>query len=107
VEIFGVNVVGMSLESGRKVLLTLVLVALVFLLRHGLRALMRLVLAGQQHTRVRFWMHQGISLTVMMPLILGVLSLWFDDQARLTTVLGLFSAGLAFALQKVITASIS
>ena len=29
---------------------------------------------------------------------------WFDDPARLTTALGLVTAGLAFALQKVVTA---
>jgi small-conductance mechanosensitive channel len=37
-------------------------------------------------------------------LLLGVLSIWFDDPARLATALGLISAGLAFALQKVVSA---
>jgi small-conductance mechanosensitive channel len=37
-------------------------------------------------------------------LILGVVSVWFDDPTRLTTAAGLVTAGLAFALQKVITA---
>ena len=32
-----------------------------------------------------------------------MLSVWFDDPARLTTAIGLITAGLAFALQKVIT----
>jgi small-conductance mechanosensitive channel len=32
-----------------------------------------------------------------------VLSIWFDDPTRLTTAMGLVTAGLAFALQKVVT----
>ena len=34
----------------------------------------------------------------------GVAAIWFDDPTRLTTAMGLVTAGLAFALQKVITA---
>ena len=37
-------------------------------------------------------------------LILGLLSIWFEDPTRLTTALGLVTAGLAFALEKVVTA---
>ena len=32
------------------------------------------------------------------------MSLWFDNPANLTTAAGLVTAGLAFALQKVVTA---
>lgn len=35
--------------------------------------------------------------------MLGLVSLWFDDPVRLATAFGLVTAGLAFALQKVIT----
>ncbi len=37
-------------------------------------------------------------------LVLGVASIWFDNPARMATVIGLLGAGLAFALQRVITA---
>ena len=37
-------------------------------------------------------------------LLLGLASIWFDDPTRLTTALGLVTAGLAFALQRVVTA---
>jgi small-conductance mechanosensitive channel len=37
-------------------------------------------------------------------LILGLLTIWFDNPNRLATVLGLVTAGVAFALQKVIIA---
>ena len=39
-----------------------------------------------------------------MLLSLGLVSVWFDDPTRLATALGLVTAGLAFALQRVITA---
>lgn len=37
-------------------------------------------------------------------LMLGLLSIWFDNPAHLSTVFGLVTAGIAFALQRVITA---
>lgn len=36
--------------------------------------------------------------------IFGLLSIWFNDPTRLATTFGLMSAGLAFALQQVVTA---
>ena len=36
--------------------------------------------------------------------MIGILSIWFDNPARLGTVLGMVGAGVAFALQRVITA---
>jgi small-conductance mechanosensitive channel len=36
--------------------------------------------------------------------IIGAVSIWFDDPTRLTTALGFVTAGVAFALQRVITA---
>lgn len=38
-----------------------------------------------------------------MILVLGLLSIWFNDPTRLATAFGLVSAGVAFALQQVIT----
>ena len=35
--------------------------------------------------------------------LVGLLSIWFDKPANLTTAMGLVTAGLAFALQKVVT----
>jgi small-conductance mechanosensitive channel len=36
--------------------------------------------------------------------VLGITSIWFDSPQRLATAIGLIGAGLAFALQRVITA---
>ena len=51
-----------------------------------------------------FWSRQAIHLATGVLLLLGLVSIWFDDPTRLTTALGLITAGLAFALQKVVTA---
>jgi small-conductance mechanosensitive channel len=53
---------------------------------------------------VGFWARQGVRLATTVVLGLGLVSIWFDDPTRLATVLGLVTAGLAFALQKVVTA---
>jgi small-conductance mechanosensitive channel len=52
---------------------------------------------------VRFWAHQGLSLTTLVVVILGLISIWFDDPARFATIAGLATAGIAVALQRVIT----
>jgi small-conductance mechanosensitive channel len=44
-----------------------------------------------------------LSLVLAILLIAGFLSIWFDNPERLATVIGFVSAGLAFALQKVVT----
>ncbi|MFL6451830.1 MAG: mechanosensitive ion channel family protein [Bryobacteraceae bacterium] len=54
--------------------------------------------------RVQFWTRQVIQLGTAILQTIGVLSIWFDDPGRLATFVGLFSAGLAFALQRVVTA---
>jgi small-conductance mechanosensitive channel len=104
VEVLGIKLVGVNAASGKKLLLTLVIVALVYLIWRGLRSAARLVLRGRENVRARFWTHQGITIALAVVLIVGLVSLWFDDPGRLATVLGLVTAGLAFALQKVVTA---
>jgi small-conductance mechanosensitive channel len=104
VDLFGVRLVGVTAENGQKLLLTLAFVAAVWLLRRGLHGLSRLILGRGRDTRARFWTRQAINLSTTLLLILGVLSVWFDDPARLATALGLVTAGLAFALQRVVTA---
>jgi small-conductance mechanosensitive channel len=71
----------------------------------SLRALLGLILGRTDHASIqtRFWTRQGISLLAAVLLILGLLSIWFNDPTRLATAFGLISAGLAFALQQVVT----
>lgn len=104
VYLFDTRLVGVNADNGKKLIFTLVFVALVLLLGWGLRALSRAVLRQTSNERTIFWTRQGIRLFSGILLVFGTASIWFNDPATLTTALGLISAGLAFALQKVVTA---
>lgn len=104
VELFGIRLVGINAESGAKLLLTLGFVLLVLALGRLLRALAAALLRDRGYPRVEFWTRQAIGLTIALLLLIGLASIWFDDPARLATALGLVTAGLAFALQRVVAA---
>jgi small-conductance mechanosensitive channel len=103
-DILGVKLVGLTAENGRKLLLTLIFVALSLLVSRGLQALAGVVLHQWQNRRIQFWTQQIIKLLAVLVLVVGLVSIWFDNPARLTTVAGLLTAGLAVALQRVVTA---
>ena len=102
-DFFGIRLVGFNPENGRKLLLTIGLIVLVLVIRSTLNAISRAVLKGHKNDTFRFWSQQTMNLISAALVILGILSIRFDDPARLTTAVGLVTAGLAFALQKVIT----
>ena len=104
VELFGIRLLGVSAESGHKALLSVALVLGIWLIRRILRAVVELTFRGERWVRARFWIRQALSLIAALVIVLGLMSLWFDDPSRLTTAFGLMTAGLAFALQKVVTA---
>lgn len=103
-EIFGIRLIGINPENGQKLLLTIVFILIIFLLRRGANILVFRLLRGNRYERVRFWTRQVINLVTAVVLLLSLISIWFDDPTRLATAIGLVTAGLAFALQKVITA---
>lgn len=102
--VFGVRLVGTTPENGRKLLLSIALIIGGLVLRWILGKGIDLAFSAARASRSRFWVRQGLSLAIALFLMLMVLSLWFDDPTRLATALGLVTAGLAFALQKVVTA---
>lgn len=102
-EILGIRLVGINAENGQKLLLTIFFILIIFLLRRGAKILTQKLMRGSHNERVRFWTRQAINLASAVLLLLSLISIWFDDPTRLATALGLVSAGLAFALQKVIT----
>lgn len=104
VEEFGIHFVGVNAENGRKLLLTGALILIVWILRYLLRWLMRFTQRLRSDPSSEFWTRQAINIGTTLLLLFGVLSIWFDDPTRLATALGLVTAGLAFALQKVVTA---
>lgn len=104
VELFGIRLVGISAESGHKLLLSLAVVVAVLIARSLLRRVSDAVFTGDRLVRARFWTRQALSLLATVIIVIMLVSLWFDDPTRLTTAVGLVTAGLAFALQKVVTA---
>ena len=102
-EIFGIRFIGINAENGHKLLLTILFVIGILLLGFLLRGLAGLILGGTKHERARFWTKQGISVFTAILMIIIVASIWFSDPTRLATAAGLVAAGLAFALQKVVS----
>ena len=102
-EVFGIRLLGVNAANGQKLLLTLVLILIVWLLQWLAKSIVSKVWRASHHERILFWTRQGINLATAVILLLGLLSIWFDDPTRLATGVGLVTAGLAFALQKVVT----
>jgi small-conductance mechanosensitive channel len=103
IRVFGVTLVGLNGQTLSKVLMTLILVTGLILVAAGARMLLRGILRGPGHERGYFWGRQAIRLIAAAALIIGLISIWFEDPTRLATFAGLISAGVAIALQRVIT----
>jgi small-conductance mechanosensitive channel len=102
--LFGVTLVGVTAENGRKLAITLALIVAASLAAWLLNKLIAAVANRAGSRRISFWLRQAVSLFTGIVVVLGVLSVWFDDPTRLTTAVGLVTAGVAVALQRVITA---
>lgn len=102
--VFGVRLVGVTPENGRKFLVTLALLVIASVLGWLLTKLIGFVTARLASRRIGFWTRQGVSLFIALLVVVGMISIWFDDPTRLTTAAGLVTAGVAVAMQRVITA---
>ena len=103
--LFGVDWVGVNPENGRKLLQSIIFITVVLVARRALSALIGVILGRADYAsmQTKFWARQIVSLASAIVLVLGLLSIWFNDPTRLATAFGLVSAGLAFALQQVVT----
>ena len=102
-KLFGIDFIGVNAENGRKLLISVALIVIILLIGYVLRRLADAFLGRDSQIKHRFWTQQGIGLFTTILLLISIVSVWFDDPTRLTTAIGLISAGLAFALQKVVT----
>lgn len=102
VQFLGVKLAGVTAENGGKLLFTIALVLILLAVAWLARGVLSRV--GDRHRRGRFWASQFLRLGLVVVGAVGIVSIWFDDPTRIATALGLFSAGLAFALQRVVTA---
>jgi small-conductance mechanosensitive channel len=103
VYVFGVRLLGVSWETLNKALLTLILALAILVVRWTIGRVIRRTLRRRPDKTRAFWLRQFANLLVAGFFLLAMLSIWFDDPSRLATGIGLVSAGLAFALQKVVT----
>ncbi|WP_141327264.1 mechanosensitive ion channel family protein [Myxococcus sp. AB025B] len=98
-ELFGVRILGFNPETLRKVVLSLVVLAVVL----GVRALLAVVIGlGTGVSRRSIWLRKSIRLVFGGVGALLLLSIWFDNPNRLATFLGLLAGGLAFASQNAV-----
>lgn len=102
-EMFGIRLIGVNPENGTKLLLSLAVVLIAAAVAAAGHWAARHVVNENRHPRAAFWVRQVVRLGSAFFLLLGLLSVWFDDPTRLATALGLVTAGLAFALQRVVT----
>jgi small-conductance mechanosensitive channel len=102
-EFFGIRLVGFNTENAHKLLLTIGIILFVFFFKWVFRKIFNQIYSKNENRSLRFWTRQGLNLFSALVIIIAFLSIWFDDPTRLTTGLGLVTAGLAFALQKVVT----
>jgi small-conductance mechanosensitive channel len=103
-ELFGVKLIGATPENAHKLVLTIAVIVGVWLVGAILRRVLAAIGHGIDSPRFRFWTQQGLSILLFLIVVVGTLSVWFDDPGRLSTAFGLVTAGIAFALQRVITA---
>jgi small-conductance mechanosensitive channel len=102
-EFFGVRLVGLNTESGRKLLLTLALLVVLWLLSKVIRAGLRALFRGRQDVTASFWSRQAVHIVLTIVGVLFIVSIWFDQPGRIGSMAGLITAGLAVALTKVVT----
>src|SRR5689334_12743600 len=99
VTIFGVHILGLDSHSLWKIALTLIVIAAIV----AVRALLRVVSGFHTHRSKRLiWARKYVRLGIGALGVLIILSIWFDNPARLATFTGLIAAGAAIASQNAI-----
>jgi len=104
VRLFDVRLLGVNSDTAHKLIATLAFGAAIILIRYAIVWAVRLTTGREANERVVFWTRQATSLITAVLALLALVSIWFEDSARLATFAGLIGAGLAFALQKAVTA---
>lgn len=104
IHLLGVKLLGMNATTGKKILLTLAVAVVAWFLVRALRGTAQILLRGRSDLRARFWSRQATQLLGTIIFLLVAVSVWFDQPSRFAASAGLITAGLAVALQRVITA---
>jgi small-conductance mechanosensitive channel len=89
---------------GAKLLATIAVIIAVLLAAGLIRALAGAVLRTQDRDRPRFWTTQIVRIVTVIAIVAGVFAIWSADVPELGMAGGWVAAGLAVALQRVVTA---
>src|SRR5947209_6223262 len=92
-QLFGVRLVGVTPENGKKLLISVCFVLLLIAINRLLHAIAAL-LFGRRTGAAHFWAKQVIRLATAAFLITGALSIWFNDPGRLAQAAAFVAAGL-------------
>jgi small-conductance mechanosensitive channel len=103
-DIGDIRLIGLNAEAAMKLLLTLAVIGALAVVRALVGGGIRLAARRTQFQRWSFWARQAMSLAAFLIFVLALMSIWFDDPARLASVIGLATAGLAIAAQRAVTA---
>ena len=87
----------------QRVLLTVALLVGVIIVSWLLQTVMRLTLRGNQEKRVSFWGRQIVRLLGIVVVVVGIFEIWHPSAKSAGGAIGLITAGIAVALQRVIT----
>src|SRR4051794_23568005 len=99
----GIHLLGFNAQNAHKLWVSAVVLGVILLIQGLLRLTIKRSEVRDRSVRLAFWVRQTASLVALVVGVVAFVSIWFDDPRRLSTGLGFFSAGLAFALQKVVT----
>lgn len=105
--LLGVSLVGLSVQNAKRLLFSVVFIAAAYLLQRLIRLLLSLLIEDRGSMRVVFWTRQVLQLLTSIIIVIGLISIWFEDPKTLATALGLVTAGLAFAMQRAVMAFIA
>lgn len=83
-----------------RVWLTLAICGAIILLRVAVGRILHALTRGSPRNRLVFWTDQAASLAALVCILVTCLAIWINDPARLTTVVGIASAGVASAAQR-------
>jgi small-conductance mechanosensitive channel len=99
VNFYGFKLIGINAYTDDKLFTTLVVTVAFMIVRFFLNGLIQTLSRG----RAGFWVRQASDVLTTGILALALLSVWFENPEHLAMAVSLITAGLAFALQRVIT----
>ena len=99
-----IRLIGLNSTTAFRLALTAAIILFIVLVRYSIVWIVRAVARRAPNDRAMFWIRQISSVLALAVGLAAVVSIWFDDVSRLTTVAGFATAGLAIAAQRAVTA---